>query len=251
MDLQKSITDFVIVTTPGLLLYFLGWAYLSYYLFLFGVNPSELKLDPQTVFISSYVPLYRLVASTLALSILSGVAFLVIVLALFTSVFDSVFSKIVHKILLWIDRHTPWIKYRPVSSLSPTWRTVYFTVLFFFLLIGFLNIVLIPIARWSARAAANERWSGSGEEIAIILPQDDKSGKIGQPSDSSQSNAISAEWIANFTSCQTRGALLSVFSDDSTHFLLCIALDDPQSGVVFEVTKEKGLISARNVSEGG
>jgi hypothetical protein len=117
--------------------------------------------------------------------------------------------------------------------------------------IDFLNIALIPIARWSATAAANERWSGLGEEVTIILPQDDKPGKTAQSSDSSQSNAISAEWNANFTSCQSRGALLSVFSDDSTHFLLCRSLDDPQSGVVFEVTKEKGLISARNVSEGG
>lgn len=75
MDLQKSITDFIIVTAPGLLLYFLGWAYLSYYLFLFGVNPSELKLDPQTVFINSYIPLYWLVASNFILSILSVIVF--------------------------------------------------------------------------------------------------------------------------------------------------------------------------------
>jgi hypothetical protein len=251
MDLQKSIADFVIVTTPGLLLYFLGWAYLSYYLFLFGVNPSELKLDPQTVFISSYIPLYRLVASNLALSILSTLVFLLIILGLFTSLFDDMFSKSVKSLLSYIDRHMPYIKYRPVSSLSPTWRTVYFTVLFFFLLIAFLNFVLIPIARWSARAAANERWSGSGQQITIILPQDDKPANTGQSSDGSRSNPVSAEWVSNFTSCQIRGALLSVFSDDSTHFLLCRSLDDPQSGVVFEVTKEKGLISARNVSEGG
>ena len=44
---------------------------------------------------------------------------------------------------------------------------------------------------------------------------------------------------------------MSVFSDDSTLFLLCRAKDDLQSGIVFEVTKEKCLISARNVSEGG
>jgi hypothetical protein len=116
MDLQKSITDFVIVTTPGLLLYFLGWAYLSYYLFLFGVNPSELKLDPQTVFISSYVPLYGLVASNWISSILSFLVLLFIILALFTGLFDNISSKFVGAFPNYIALHIPWLKYRPVFT---------------------------------------------------------------------------------------------------------------------------------------
>jgi hypothetical protein len=250
MDVQKSIADFVIVTIPGLLLYFLGWAYLSYYLFLFGVNPSELKLDPQTVFISSYVPLYELVMSGWISLAISVVVFLFIVLALFTSLFDHFFSSFVTGFLTCIDRYAPRLKYRPVSSLSSSWRTVYFTVLFFFVLIAFLNLILIPVAHWRAQASADELWSGVGQGITVILSREDKPAKASQSSDDSDKNGVSAQWIANFTKCQNRGALVSVFSDDGTLFLLCRAKDDPQSGIVFEVTKDKGLISARSVSEG-
>jgi hypothetical protein len=63
LESQKTIFDFVIVTLPGLLLYFLGWAYLYYYLRYFGISPSEAKLDAQTVLIYSYVPFYDVVAS--------------------------------------------------------------------------------------------------------------------------------------------------------------------------------------------
>jgi hypothetical protein len=251
MDVQKSITDFIIVTTPGLLLYFLGWAYLSYYLFLFGINPSELKLDPQTAFINSYVPLYGPVASNWLSSILSILGFLFIVVVIFTSLFDKVFSGLIGRLLKFLDRYLPWLKYRPISSLNSTWRTVYFTALFFFLLIAFLNLALIPVGRWSARAAANERWSGLGQGITFILNEEDEPAKPGKSLDNLNQNVISTEWDKNFTPCQSRGALVSVFSDDSTLFLLCRAEADPQSGIVFEVTKEKGLISARKVSEGG
>jgi hypothetical protein len=208
-------------------------------------------LDPQTVFISSYIPLYGLVASNFILSILSIIVFLFIVIALFTSLFDKFFSKFVNRFLAYIDRYIPRLKYRPVSSLSPTWRTVYFTVLFSFVLVAFLNLILIPVAHWRARASANELWSGVGQEITVILSREDKPAKTGESSDNSDKNLISAGWRENFTKCQTRGALVSVFSDDSTLFLLCRAEDDPQSGIVFEVTKEKGLISARSVAEGG
>lgn len=119
------------------------------------------------------------------------------------------------------------------------------------MLVAFLNLILIPVAHWRARASANELWSGSGQDITVILGREDKLAKTGESSDKSDKNVISAGWTENFTKCQTRGALVSVFSDDSTLFLLCRAEDDPQSGVVFEVTKEKGLISARGVAEGG
>jgi hypothetical protein len=241
-DLLKSLTDFVIVTTPGLLLYFLGWAYLSYYLFLFGIAPSELKLAAQTVFVNSYVQLYGLVERPLNL--------------LMSSLLGFLFVLFVWSFLNWIALHTTW---RPVSSLSSTWRTIYFTVIFFFVLVVFFNFVLIPVGRASARSTANERWSGLGQEITVILnPEkitvilnpENKSMNPG-PSPDTDKNSISAQWIKNFTSCQNRGALVSVFSDDSTLFLLCRAQDDPHSGIVFEVTKEKGLISARSVSAGG
>jgi hypothetical protein len=179
------------------------------------------------------------------------VIFLFIVLALFTSVFDRFFSRFVNGFLTCIDRYLPWLRYRPISSLNSSWRTVYFTVLFFFVLIAFLNLVLIPVAHWRARASANELWSGVGQEITVILSSGDKPAKAGQSLDDSDNNGVSAQWIANFTNCQNRGPLVSVFSDDGTLFLLCRSKDDPQSGIVFEITKEKGLISARSVSEGG
>jgi hypothetical protein len=251
LDFLKSIADFVIVTTPGLLLYFLGWAYLSYYLFLFGINPSELKIDAQTVFISSYIPLYGLVGSNWILSIVSILVLLFVMLALFTNLFDNKLSKIVGRFRNYLISHMPWLQHRPVSSLSSTWRAIYFTVMFFLALIIFLNLALIPIARWSAKSAADERWSGAGQAITIIRSQDEAITKAGQQPDNSVKNAISTQWMESFTTCQTRGALVSIFSDDSTLFLLCRSPDDPQSGVVFEVTKEKGLISARNVSAGG
>lgn len=45
--------------------------------------------------------------------------------------------------------------------------------------------------------------------------------------------------------------MIQVFSDESTLFLLCRSLDDPRTGSVFEVKKEKGVVSSRYVIEGG
>lgn len=163
MELQKSVIDFVIVTLPGVFLYFLGWVYLYYFLYFFGINISELKLDTSTVFIYSYSPIYDTMIHHL---MAAGLTFTVILLAMLTTLFD--------KLLIWPFKwgsrvHRKWIGFRWPSSIHPSWRIVYITVIFLFFVLVMLNLVLIPIARSSASLAANQKWEGDTRSIVVSL----------------------------------------------------------------------------------
>jgi hypothetical protein len=100
-----------------------------------------------------------------------------------------------------------------------------------------LNFVLIPIAMSSAKQAALQKWEGDTRSIQVNLNQEGNSG--------------STELAEDFKTCQDRGAMIQIFSDESTLFLLCRSPDDPRTGSVFEVKKEKGLVSSRYVIEEG
>jgi hypothetical protein len=82
MDVSNAFVNFVIVTLPAILLYFLGWTYLYFYLSTFSIKISELKVDVDTVLVYGYrlLPAYRL------LFIVLYVGFLLVV---FTTLFDN------------------------------------------------------------------------------------------------------------------------------------------------------------------
>jgi hypothetical protein len=230
MELQKSVVDFIIVTLPGVFLYFLGWVYLDYFLYFFGINISELKLDTSTVFIYSYSPIYDTMIHHL---IAAGLILIILLLAMFTTFFDN----LLRPPLKWVSPVQRWIGYRWPSSLDPLWRIVYITVVLLLLILTMLNFILIPIAMSSARLAANQKWEGDTRSILVNLNQEGKSN--------------STELVDDFRTCQDRGAMIQIFSDESTLFLLCRSPDDPHTGSVFEVKKDKGLVSSRYVIEEG
>jgi hypothetical protein len=161
MDTQKTIYDFLIVAIPGLLLYFLGWAYLYFYLQLFSIDPSELKPDVQTVFIYSYTPFYNLIAGHW---LLSALACIIIVLLIYTR---WSLPRMATNSLGGI--------FRPVSSLPPIARIVSITFLLLVGILAVLSFVLNPVAKWAARDAANLRWSDDAPTMIVILNQENSS----------------------------------------------------------------------------
>jgi hypothetical protein len=110
------------------------------------------------------------------------------------------------------------MRFRSPSSLTPRWRVIYLTIVSFLIGSFSFTFVLIQIAKWSARDAANTKWTTDGEALTVTLDQENK----GAPTD----------LIVDFTSCQDRGALITILSDDSTLFLLCRSLDDLHSGLL-------------------
>jgi hypothetical protein len=227
IESQKTIFDFVIVTLPGLLLYFLGWAYLYYYLRYFGISPSEAKLDAQTVLIYSYVPFYDVVASHWIITTVTCV--LVIFLIFKKWSLPDGMSK------FFMETS------RPISTLSPIARIFSLTFIILLLLLLILSFILIPLAKRAAVDAELHQWTNGSQGLTAFLKKED----------SSESNSSLANWTKNFDQCYERNELSPIFSNDTTFFLLCRAEIDKNSGVVFEISKEKGLLSARNVHTGG
>ena len=231
MDLQKSIVDFVIVTFPGVFLYFLGWVYLYYFLYYFGINVTELKLDTSTVFIYSYSPIYDTIAKH---PVLSTVSFLIVMSAIFTKIFDGIVQGSLIRAWNWTSPiHLGWVRYRSPSSLSPLWRIAYISLALFLFILIVINFVLIPIAQSSAKGAADEKWKGDTRSILINLK--------------AEGNSNASEIIGDFSACQERGVMVQIISDEDTLFLLCRSPADPHTGSVFEVKKKEGLISSRYV----
>jgi hypothetical protein len=235
MDLQRSIIDFIIVTLPGVFLYFLGWIYLYYFLNFFGINISELQLDTSTVFIYSYSPIYDLIVGHLFVAML-------LAFAIFSILFTSVFDLFSERMLAFLRKHTfpvrvRWINHRWPSSFNPSWRVVYLTVVLFLTIVCVFNLVLIPIAISGARLAAGQKWKGDTRSILVNLNLEEKPN--------------SSELTEDFNACQLRGAMVQIFSDENTLFLLCRSPDDPRTGSVFEIKKERGVVSSRYVIEEG
>jgi hypothetical protein len=251
MDWQKAISDFLVATIPAVLLYFLGWAYLYYFLSSFGIYPSELKLDVITVLIYAYAPIHDIATKYLLIIVLCSLAFI------FLIYFNIALpNKMLQRAPLWMKQlPTSASKmYRPTSSLPLAIRIFYLT---FELLIGMLialSLILIPIAKLAAAKKEAELWGDSAPIIAVNLRPEDTS-KKGVNSNAPTLESKAEEHNSNDETlssevgrCQRNLGLVPIFSDDSKLFVLCRNEQDRNSGWVFELRKEKGLISARYVS---
>jgi hypothetical protein len=180
-EFRKSLVDFIIVTIPGLLLYFLGWVYLSYYLSQFQINPSELKLDFSTIFTYSYIPIYNTIGGGILLASLAVLVLVAMLLIIFTNVSDIIVAKSLH-VWYWIwhllTRRVKWLQYRPVSRFTSTCQTVYFTIIWLLVLMVFLNLALVRFARWTAAQAVNDRWNTPGQRVAVVLTESESDPKF-------------------------------------------------------------------------
>jgi hypothetical protein len=263
-EFRKSLVDFIIVTIPGLLLYFLGWVYLSYYLSQFQINPSELKLDFSTIFTYSYIPIYNTIGGGLLLVSLAVLVFVIMLFTIFTNIYDIIVDKTLY-LWYWIwgllTRRVKWLQYRPISRFNSTCQTVYFTIIWLLVLIVFLNLALVRFARWTAAQAVNDRWNTPGQRVAVVLTESEPKFTIGTLPDISEETQITrtvpvTDWVDNLTKCENRFALVPIIADDSTSFFLCKSSERDISenlideGDIYEITKEKGLVLSRHVSKG-
>jgi hypothetical protein len=251
MDWQKAISDFLVATIPAVLLYFLGWAYLYYFLSSFGIYPSELKLDVITVLIYAYAPIHDIVARYLLIIIFSCLAFIFLIYFNIASP-----KKMLQRAPLWVKQLPTSVSkmYRPVSSLPLAIRIFSLT---FELLIGMLlalSLILIPIAKLAAAKTEAELWGDSAPIIAVNLHLEDTSKKEVNSNAPTLESKADQEHNSNdetlsseVAQCQRNLGLVPIFSDDSTLFVLCRNEQDRNSGWVFELRKEKGLVSARSV----
>jgi len=210
MDIRQALIDFFVVAIPGVALYFTGWAYLSAYLDIFGVNISELTLDTPTIFIYSYSPINAFLrAFPVAVGIITVGLLMTLGLAFFLGrkVAIPVSAK-----RIWKFGVTKWLSFLVGAVLV-------------------IQFVIVPLVNWGAQRAANLVWQGQATSIEVITNQDH----------------LHSRWIENYRKCAERRALYLVFADDGRYFSLCKSDLDPESGLVFQFRGEGSLVSVRPV----
>lgn len=254
-DWQKTISDFLIVTIPGVLLYFTGWAYLSSYLASFGIDPSELKLDTATILVYSYPPISDFITTNWHSVTTHWFAAILIVLSVVTLIHLKL-NRILPSVLPQNVRKT-YQYLRPISQLSPSVRIVYLASFFLIAALLMLSFILRPISYEVAAKRVQEVWSLKSTRISFNTRLEDTAvetktadeAKVGKPSPDQilkqDAHPNGYQWITRADNCQNEGKIVSVFSDYLTLFAFCKT--DKVFGQVFEFRKEKGLISVREV----
>jgi len=207
MELAKSLRDFAISVLPVAILYFCGWAYLSFYLSAFGINIGELGLDIQTVFIYSFSPIYVLATQQTSV--------VIIALGLYAALY----------IIYRATRRRNKAPEEHQLSLS------FYDILSYFLvgLALFLSL-LIPI-RWGANYKSQNLWSHGGT-FTDAAPALTKS-------------TPDLTWSENYASCRERRELSLIFSTGDRFYVLCRDSGNQAQGLVFELNGPSDLRSVR------
>jgi hypothetical protein len=242
MELRKLIYEFVVATLPLAVVYYAGWAYLYFYLNLFGINITELHFDNATIFIYAFAPVYLTLQGYWWLILLTLVAVLIVILGI---------RKLFHR--EWLLVRTKF------GNLS--------TALQIFLLILALLCVLVTLAPWLQWAAKEKRtqvWEDRGEYAIGLATGERKDiaagavspGLASRKRNRSAASAASPQsvlgfWQDSYKACSEKQALLLIFSDEKALYLLCKSVEDPNQGTVFEIRREFGLASVRFASSGG
>lgn len=209
---KKSVPEWLVVTLPAVLLYFVGWAYLHYYLQAFGIGISELDLDLQTILLYSLPP-FKILFSAYWPWILGGF-FLAWLLA-------QLCRGIPARYRVRIGSTTSWAPKLPLLVRVPA-----------ILVLLFLAVIACAYAiRVAALQNADDKWTSEGTRIEAMVKAAEGEGK---------SNIHS-----NYRSCNERRALDLIISDKEAYYILCISRVEPKSAIVFEVRRSTGLASAR------
>lgn len=212
-DSSQDLFKLVMATIPAVVLYFVGWAYLHFYLKTFGISVSELDLDIQTILIYSFPPIQILTRSWWHWLLLAAVALLVIVWSV--------------RRLMGQDMKENLANFcKRARCASPIAQGL---GLFVILLI--LVVVFVPIIGSAAAQAANRKWLSEGVRIEAVVKEPDPKGK--------------SAWYENYNRCASRRALDLIFADKESYYMLCISSFDKTSALVFEVRRHIGLVSVR------
>ena len=222
MDALKSVLGIIIASVPVGLTYLLGWYYLYFYFESFGINIAELQLDFQTILIYAYPPL-------MSLKIFFSFIFIVysIIIIAGIVVFTLIFARPLAAVL------------RRLSSSGALHQTA-LLLIFVCAMVLMIAFGLVPLAKSTAEKSAMRLWSAEAPQVAALLKDIPKA-----------DNHLASAWTQNYEMCAQRSELGLIFSDQETYFMLCRGQDEPKSGIVFEVKKKDGLVSARYVYGGG
>ena len=222
-EASGTIESIVLVTIPAALIYFIGWAYLHYYLGAFAIDLSELELGVETVLIYAAPPLFSLwSAHKLMLGL--GLFMLLVVSAL----------------LVWrIQRHhgsssggaaghvAATAPVRPEYVWLPTVTFVLKGLWAFVVMVG-LAFLLTPALRDFANGKARVTWQDDSMPIEVTVEAPEKPDPLHD----------------NYRTCQEARHLHLVFSDKDRYFLLCTSAIDPDRGAVYEVRREDSVLAS-------
>jgi hypothetical protein len=222
MNITKALYEFLIATLPAVIVYFIGWAYLFFFLSDFSINITELNFDTTTVFIYAFAPI-QIFAKNHWLLTLFGI------LAAFILFFI---------VPICLPIHAPTIS-RGLSRWSgriPIFAKILFgAIVFVALLIG-----LLPLLRSAALQKKQEIWSGNANYVLPLFV-----GDAGQAASASQDLSWRDNFIKSYMLCSDQEALRLIFSDEKVYYLLCKSEENGDEGYVFEVRHEGGLASVR------
>lgn len=227
-EASGTIESIVLVTIPAALIYFIGWAYLHYYLGAFSIDLSELELGVETVLIYSAPPLFSLVSAhelaLVAVLVVLVVASGALVWRLQRHHASSTASHagapaVVHPEYVWMPMLT--------FIMKGLWAFVVMVSLAFALTPGLRNFAI---------GKARLTWRDDSMPIEVRVEAPEKSDAMHD----------------NYRTCQEARHLHLVFSDKDRYFLLCTSAIDPDRGAVYEVRREdSSLASVRYVRSPG
>jgi hypothetical protein len=223
--INERLLEVVLATVPAILAYFLGWAYLHFYLSAFGFSESELDIGIQTIFVYAFPPIRLLLNSCWDWLLINWLWVLIILSAVFAMVWVCtrfLSPSAAHAVGRLVRRCGQLIPKSPLGQGVGT-------------LLAVMALVFLtsPLIRKAAFAQADLKWVAEGVRLDAVLRE----------SDAKERSAT----LVNYKTCSERRALDLIFADRSAYYLLCISSVDPSNAVVFEVRRDGGLASVRYV----
>lgn len=210
---QSNLVSAIVVATPAVIVYFLGWTYLNYYLGAFGIGIAELDLGVETIFI------YSAPAATWLLKTkwpwFVGIA---------------VFWGIV---VLWSCHLRGGISPSVTSFLRKFFMFWYVQAIATFIGVTLLTMMIAPIVQKAAVTHVTEMWGRAGIKIRAMV----------------ESSESGSDERRDYETCKKRDGLQLVFGDKNGYFMLCTSEIDDMDGVIYEVRRQdSALASVRRVS---
>jgi hypothetical protein len=233
VESQKAIVEFLIATLPAVFLYFVGWGYLYFYFDAFGINISEINLDTSTVLIYAFSPI-SIAAKSYRIWLGPTIFAFAAAVVCFTAL-----SKIMSR----NARIRARLVYRRLTT--GTALTTKLAVAMLLLIVVFM--FFIPVLRWAAAQQRSRIWAGQAETIVPFLTEKTKSEEKAGPRLLTDPMSQIRE---SYIQCSAQEALLLIFADDKAYYVLCRSVESSNEGIVFEVRRETGLMSARFAAAG-
>lgn len=229
MELYKVFYEFLIVTIPAVVLYFIGWGYIYYYLDAFGISIAEIHTDAPTIFLYS-LPVVQHVLPVVQHVLLKYMALFIIFFIFLPGVLLGIYWQSDENY-----RNNIKNAFAVTRSRAAT-MSVWAKLAIMIIVLWISAFGMVPIIDRAALDTAKRVWNDSA--VVIALPRSETP----LPSDPIEPSP----WKDQYDACSKQESLRLIYSDDSTYYLLCTNDDDKSGqGVVFEVRRKEGLISVR------